>query len=161
MTYRYVQAILRFELIYELFSWAFYQNAEDPVFILKSRETDSRCTGRFVRNIPDYLYTFGVGDRLEKEIYLSDQWMEMINQNLVCILGWIQHEKLKWLQGINPEVSGLVYKFTPADEKKRKLSTVHELWDSIIELQPVIDIFTDNIVKAENMLRIILFLDRF
>lgn len=91
-------------------------------------------------------YTFGDGDRLKKEILFSDQWMEMINQNLVCILGWIQHEKLKWLQGINPEVPGLVYKLTPADEKKRKLSTVRELWDCIIELQPVIDIFTKKTV---------------
>lgn len=46
-------------------------------------------------------YTFGEGSKLNKKITFSEQWMEMINQNMVCILGWIQHEKLKWLQGIN------------------------------------------------------------
>lgn len=93
-------------------------------------------------------YTFGAGEKLRKELHISDLWMEMINQNMVCILGWIQHEKLKWLQGINSEVPGLVYKLTPADEKKRKLTVVHELWDSVIDIQPIVDIFTDDIVKT-------------
>ena len=67
----------------------------------------------------------------------------MIQQNMVTILGWIQHEKLKWLQGINPEVPGLVYKLTSADEKLRKLNDVHKLWDAIIDCRPVIDIFRE------------------
>lgn len=92
-------------------------------------------------------YTFGDGTRLKKKIYFAEQWIEMINHNLVCILGWIQHKKLLWLQGINPEVPGLVYKLTPADEKKRKLENVRELWDSVIRLQPVVDVFTDSIVE--------------
>lgn len=94
-------------------------------------------------------YTFGEGTRLSKRIYFSDQWVDMINHNLVCIRGWIQHRKLLWLQGINPEVPGLVYKMTPADETKRKLNNVQELWDAVIHLQPVRDVFTNRIVEVD------------
>ena len=41
----------------------------------------------------------------------------MIQDNTVNILGWIQYEKAKWLQDINPEVPGLIYKLVPMDEK--------------------------------------------
>lgn len=41
----------------------------------------------------------------------------MIQDNTVNILGWIQYEKVKWLQNNNPEVLGLVYKLAPIDER--------------------------------------------
>ena len=41
----------------------------------------------------------------------------MIQDNTVNILGWIQYEKVKWLQNNNPEVPGLIYKLAPMDEK--------------------------------------------
>ena len=53
----------------------------------------------------------------------------MIQDNAVTILGWIQYEKVKWLQTMNPEVPGLVYKLSPMDEKSRQLSKVRELWN--------------------------------
>ena len=37
----------------------------------------------------------------------------MIQDNTVSILGWIQYEKVRWLQNNNPEVPGLVYKLAP------------------------------------------------
>ena len=41
----------------------------------------------------------------------------MIQDNTVNILGWIQYEKVKWLQNNNPEVPGLVYKLAPMEKK--------------------------------------------
>ena len=52
----------------------------------------------------------------------------MIQDHTVSILGWIQYEKVKWLQNNNPEIPGLIYKLAPMDEKMRKLNRVRKLW---------------------------------
>lgn len=58
-------------------------------------------------------YTLGESSRLKKEVYFHPEWIKMIQNNTVSILGWIQYEKVRWLQNNNPEVPGLVYKLAP------------------------------------------------
>lgn len=94
-------------------------------------------------------YTFGEETGLSRVIYFSDAWIQMIQDNTVAILGWIQLEKVKWLQNNNPEVPGLVYKLAPLDEKMRKLTYVRKLWDAVLEEQPVIDVFKGSIIKRD------------
>ena len=53
-------------------------------------------------------YTFGGQQGLRRKLTFSDAWIEMIRDNTVAILGWIQCEKVKWLQSNNPEVPGLI-----------------------------------------------------
>lgn len=91
-------------------------------------------------------YTLGESAKLKKEIYFQKDWIEMIRDNTVSILGWIQYEKVKWLQNNNPEVPGLVYKLAPMDEKMRKLNKVRKLWEGIIDLCEVKDVFTGDAV---------------
>ena len=62
-------------------------------------------------------YILGTSSKLDKEVYFNGLWITMIQDNMVPILGWIQYEKVKWLQNNNPEVPGLVYKLAPMDEK--------------------------------------------
>ena len=88
-------------------------------------------------------YTFGSESGLSRKLTFSDAWVRMIKDNTVNILGWIQCEKVKWLQNNNPEVPGLIYKLAPLDEKMRKLSHVHKLWDGILDLRSIKDVFTD------------------
>lgn len=64
-------------------------------------------------------------------------------------MGWIQCEKVKWLQNNNPEVLGLVYKLTPTEEKVRKLKKVRDLWQDIMEVQEIRDVFTGQPVKKK------------
>lgn len=92
-------------------------------------------------------YTLGSSSKLQREIHFHSSWIEMIQDNTVSILGWIQYEKIKWLQTNNPEVPGLVYKLAPLDEKMRKISNVRKLWDGVLDLQPVVDIFTDDNIE--------------
>lgn len=66
--------------------------------------------------------------------------------NTVTILGWIQYEKVRWLQNNNPEVPGLIYKLAPLDEKMRKLSKVRKLWEGVISRQEIHDVFTDRMI---------------
>lgn len=95
-------------------------------------------------------YVLGDSSGLEREVYISASWAAFINDNTVAILGWISNEKLKWLQSVNPEVPGLVYKLKPLDEKIRKLSGVHKLWDRIMETGPVFDVFTGQKIDPMN-----------
>ena len=88
-------------------------------------------------------YTLGTSSKLKKEIRFQKPWIDMIQDNAVSILGWIQYEKVKWLQNNNPEVPGLVYKLMPMDEKMRKLGHVRKLWEGILTFSEVRDVFTD------------------
>ncbi len=94
-------------------------------------------------------YTLGESSKLKREIYFHPAWMEMIQDNTVSILGWIQYEKVKWLQNNNPEVPGLVYKLAPMDEKMRKLNNVRKLWECIFEISEVKDVFTGDLVEPK------------
>ncbi len=94
-------------------------------------------------------YTLGRSSRLKKEIVFHPAWIQMIQDNTVSILGWIRYEKSKWLQNNNPEVPGIVYKLAPMDDKMRKLGNVRRLWEGIIELCEVRDVFTDKVVEPK------------
>lgn len=94
-------------------------------------------------------YTFGPESGLNRKLTFSDAWIQMINDNMVSIRGWIQCEKVKWLQNNNPEVPGLIYKLEPLGEKMRKLTHVRKLWDGILDLQSVNDVFTDEPIEKE------------
>lgn len=91
-------------------------------------------------------YTLGESSKLKKEIHFQESWIKMIQDNTVSILGWIQYEKVKWLQNNNPEVPGLVYKLAPMDEKMRKLNNVRKLWEGILPHSEIRDVFTDEAV---------------
>jgi len=95
-------------------------------------------------------YTFGTDNGLKRKLTFSDAWVQMIRDNTVSILGWIQCEKVKWLQNNNPEVPGLIYKLDRLDEKMRKLSHVRKLWDGILDIRDIRDVFTDeSIVRSQ------------
>lgn len=97
------------------------------------------------KNVVLLPYTLGPSSKLKKEIYFQSEWIEMIQDNTVSILGWIQYEKVKWLQNNNPEVPGLVYKLAPMDEKMRKLNCVRKLWDEVLKYIEVKDVFTNQV----------------
>ena len=101
---------------------------------------------QYDRTIQALPYTLGTSSKLEREVYFNSAWSEMIQDNTVSILGWIQYEKVKWLQTNNPEVPGLVYKLAPLDEKARNLKRVRTLWDGIMNIMPVRDIYTGEVL---------------
>lgn len=94
-------------------------------------------------------YTFNDDKGLKRVITFNDGWIQMIRDNTVNILGWIQLEKVKWLQNNNPEVPGLVYKLAPADEKMRKLTNARKLWDAVLEVKTIVDVFKNEPIDAE------------
>ena len=97
---------------------------------------------KFNKEVLTLPYILGTSSKLKKEVYFQQDWIKMIQDHTVNILGWIQYEKVKWLQNNNPEVPGLVYKLTPTEEKVRKLKKVRDLWQDIMEVQEIRDVFT-------------------
>lgn len=97
----------------------------------------------FDQNVVKLPYVFGEGTSINRRVIFNPDWINMINDNTVEILGWIQFEKLKWLQNNNPEVPGLVYKLRPGDNV-RKLNMVRNLWNGILKLDKINDIYTGN-----------------
>ena len=112
--------------------------------VVKMKETISS----FSYEVTALPYTVGGSSRLSKEVSFHPDWIRMIQDYTVSILGWIQNEKVKWLQNNNPEVPGLVYKLLPMDEKMRKLGKVRKLWEGILEISPVSDVFTGKLVVS-------------
>ena len=94
-------------------------------------------------------YTFGDQKGLERKIIFHEAWIQMIQDNMVSILGWIQYEKVRWLQNNNPEVPGLVYKLAPLDDKMRKLGHVRKLWEGILDFTSIIDVFKDEPIRKD------------
>ena len=123
----------------------FFAKSDEPV-----NWGSVRRLTEYIRRIDSTLirlpYTFGDSSKLKKEVYFNEDWMQMIQDNAVNILGWIQYEKVKWLQNNNPEVPGLVYKLAPMDDKMRKLNNVRRLWEGILDVHPVYDVFTGQLI---------------
>ena len=94
-------------------------------------------------------YVFGTGSSLEREVRFHPDWAELIRDNAAAILGWIQFEKLRWLQGINIDVPNLVFKLAPPDEGMRKLVRVRKLWDGMLAQCQVQDVFKGSPISRE------------
>lgn len=126
----------------------FFSKAETPEWDSIRRMT--AYIEKVNREVVILPYTLGESSKLNKEVHINPEWAEMIRDNTVAILGWIQYEKVKWLQNNNPEVPGLVYKLVPMDDKMRKLNKVRKLWEGILELSEVYDVFTgDKVIKGK------------
>lgn len=102
----------------------------------------------FDHDITALPYTLGTSSKLAREVRFHPAWIQLIQDNTVPILGWIQYEKVKWLQNNNPEVPGLVYKLAPMDEKMRKLGKVRKLWEGVLECREIRDVFTNDPVRS-------------
>lgn len=95
-------------------------------------------------------YVLGTSPGLKREVIFNPAWIKMIQDNTVSILGWIQYEKVKWLQNNNPEVPGLVYKLAPLNDKMRKLSKVRALWTAVMDMNVIHDVFNDSELDRYN-----------
>ncbi|MDO5156473.1 MAG: HNH endonuclease domain-containing protein [Eubacteriales bacterium] len=131
---------------YRALAGFFHKSEESAVWGSVRRMTE--YIERINKNIVLLPYILGEESKLKKKVYFQDDWVEMIQDQTVAILGWIQYEKVKWLQNNNPEVPGLIYKLAPMDEKMRKLNHVRKLWEGIIEISEIRDVFTDDVVVS-------------
>lgn len=91
-----------------------------------------------------YQITNGAG--LKKRVVINKEWQDFFMDNFVTISGWIEVKKVRYLQGRNPGVPGIIYKLVPENNKQRKLRYVRNLWNTIIETKPVYDIYSEKLL---------------
>ena len=91
-----------------------------------------------------YQITDGAG--LKKNVVINEEWQDFFMDNFVTISGWIEVKKVRYLQGRNPGVPGIIYKLVPENNKQRKLRYVRNLWNTIIETKPVYDIYSEKLL---------------
>ena len=95
-----------------------------------------------------YQITNGAG--LKKRVVINEEWQNFFMDNFVTISGWIEVKKVRYLQGRNPGVPGLIYKLVPENNKQRKLRYVRNLWNTIIETKPVYDIYSEKLLGLDD-----------
>ncbi len=84
---------------------------------------------------------------LKKRVNISREWQPMLLDYMVPIRSWIKLKKVRYLQDRNPGVPGIIYKLEPENKGTRKLSHVRKLWNAIMELSPIRDIYSDNLIS--------------
>lgn len=87
-------------------------------------------------------YYFVQTDLRITSIVLSPKWCQFFLDSSAAILGWINYEKIQYLQKRNSMVNGIIYKLAPYKNNKRELQKVRKLWDAVIECTFVLDIYT-------------------
>lgn len=95
-----------------------------------------------------YQITNGAG--LKKRVVINEEWQDFFMDNFVTISGWIEVKKVRYLQGRNPGVPGIIYKLVPENNKQRKLRYVRNLWNTIIETKPVYDIYSEKLLGLDD-----------
>ena len=86
---------------------------------------------------------------LKKRVVINEEWRQMLLDYMVPIRSWIKLKKIRYLQDRNPGVPGIIYKLEPENERSRKLVHVRKLWNAILELSPVRDIYSDNLISPK------------
>lgn len=95
------------------------------------------------------MYYFSAFNGLLTEIQLEEDWVLYFNRNKEIIKGWVQYNKIKYLQKRNPNVPGILDKLYPPQE--RNLKKVIKYWQMIMEVQPVYEIYNHQILTTENL----------
>lgn len=86
---------------------------------------------------------------LQSTIEIQPDWMDYIIQNQAILRGWIQYNLAIYLQKRNPSVPGITNKLYPPQE--RRLEKVKKYWRTIIALEPVYDIYADQIMTEKDI----------
>ena len=95
-------------------------------------------------------YEIQNGKGRQKMVRINEKWQPFFRDNYATIHGWIELKKVRYLQGRNPGVPGIIYKLEPENTKLRKLRYVRELWTSIMDLRPVYDIYSEEKMSEKN-----------
>lgn len=92
-------------------------------------------------------YSIIDGVALKKKVVINENWKRFFEDNYVTISGWIEMKKVRYLQGRNPDIPGIIYKLAPEKDKQRKLKYVRQLWNAILGVSQVYDIYTNKKIE--------------
>ena len=95
------------------------------------------------------IYYFSEYKALATEISIDEEWARYIVKNQEVIRGWLEYNMIKYLQKRNPSVPGIAEKLYPPQE--RNLNRVKKYWKMLIELQPIHEIYGENLLNTKDI----------
>ncbi len=97
----------------------------------------------------DIIYQFESIAGLNSLIRVNDRWASYIQANYQILSGWIRYNLILYLQKRNPNVPGISNKLEPPE--KRNLEKVKRFWKTILEIEPVHEIYGLIAITSKDM----------
>ncbi len=95
------------------------------------------------------IYYFEALNGLSTKIIVQSDWAQYIIKNQEIIKGWLEYKMIMYIQKRNPSVPGIADKLYPPHE--RNLERVKKYWRLILSLEPVHEIYGDNILTENDL----------
>ena len=95
------------------------------------------------------IYYFTALNGLATKIIIQKDWAEYIVKNQQIIWGWLEYNMILYIQKRNPNVPGIADKLYPP--KERKLEKIKNYWKLILSLEPIREIYGDEILTVQNI----------
>lgn len=95
------------------------------------------------------IYYFEALNGLSTKIIVQSDWTQYIIKNQEIIKGWLEYKMIMYIQKRNPSVPGIADKLYPPYE--RNLERVKKYWRLILSLEPVYEIYGDNILTENDL----------
>ncbi len=95
------------------------------------------------------IYYFEALNGLSTKIIVQKDWAQYIIKNQEIIKGWLEYKMIMYIQKRNPSVPGIADKLYPPHE--RNLERVKKYWRLILSLEPVHEIYGDNILTENDL----------
>lgn len=101
-----------------------------------------------INNTPNVLYKIQYGPRLKKVVSIGEKWADFINKNAIVILGWIQFNKIRFIQARNPGVPCIPNKLE-APLQTKDIQAVRELWLYVSSKTQLLDIYKGGVIDMD------------
>lgn len=95
------------------------------------------------------IYYFEALNGLSTKIIVQSDWAQYIIKNQEIIKGWLEYKMIMYIQKRNPSVPGIADKLYPPYE--RNLERVKKYWRLILSLEPIREIYGDNILTENDL----------
>lgn len=95
------------------------------------------------------IYYFTLISGLQSKIHVQKEWCLYICDNKEIIRGWIEYNKILYLQRRNPSVPGIAYKLYPNQE--RDLKRVKNYWKAVLEISPMKEIYCGEEIQGNSI----------
>lgn len=103
----------------------------------------------YINSQTGMMYTIEYNRNLTSRIIITPAWMDYLRSNLGILRGWTDYNLIQYLQRRNPTVPGISNKIYPPQE--RNLTAVTGYWKYMIQRQPVMDIYTGELLTTKGL----------
>lgn len=118
----------------------------------KTWDVSERLLAEKINQEKRLIYYFTNISGMQSSISIQKQWVDYIDSNYEILKGWIEYNKVTYLQRRNPSVPGIANKLYPS--KDRDLNYVKKYWKSILMIHPITEIYGGNLLTGKDTISI-------